>query len=141
MAVCISHFAMSQVESNLREKNISTHTDTVILDSVSISPGSVSLVGVDTNDYEIDYASGILVWLTKPSKDSIAIVYRTWPINITAPVSHKSTQVFLPDGSGKVNPFKYQGNNPPQANFSTGKLDKSGSISRGMLFGNNQNLV
>ena len=135
-----TQIAMSQVESNVRSKNIPTNTDTVQLDSLSISPGSVLLTGIDTNDYEIDYATGKLIWLNKPAADSIPIQYRTWPISITQPVSHKSTQVFRPDESGTVNPFKYQGKNPPKANFSTGKLDKSGSISRGMLFGNNQNL-
>tara|TARA_R110002050_G_scaffold162939_2_gene292870 strand:- start:12058 stop:15498 length:3441 start_codon:yes stop_codon:yes gene_type:complete len=135
-----SPIILGQVESNIRTKRIATQTDTVVLDSLSLAPNSFQLPGIDTNDYEVDYPKGILIWYTKPAADSVNVSYRTWPVNITQSVSHKNTGVFMPDATGKVNPFKYHGDKPQNVQFSTGKLDKSGSISRGMLFGNNQNL-
>ena len=136
----LGQLVLAQVESNVRIKNISTQQDTVVLDSLSVAPNSVKISGVDTNDYLIDYPKGILIWINKPSTDSVQTTFRTWPVNITQPIYHKNTGVFVPDAEGKKNPFKYHGSQPQNVQFTTGKLDKSGSISRGMLFGNNQNL-
>ncbi|UTW67479.1 hypothetical protein KFE94_05035 [bacterium SCSIO 12643] len=128
-----------QVESNVRNIRISTRQDTIVLDTLSIAPNSVQVSDIDSNYYYIDYPSAKWVWLQKPSQDSVDVQFRVWPVNIAKSYSHKTSSVFMPDMYGKVNPFKYQGT-PPKAQFSTGKLDKSGSISRGVLFGNNQNL-
>lgn len=130
----------AQEESNVRTKTIATSQDTILLDSNTVSPGTLFVEGVDSNAYYMDYAHSKFIWIDPPTTDSISITYRVWPININASAAHKSTQVFTPDKTGKVDPFKYQGNTPNYAQFATGKLDKSGSISRGMLFGNNQNL-
>jgi hypothetical protein len=132
-------FLMGQEESNLRKNRISTQGDTIIIDTLSIAPNSVIIDGLDSTSYLIDYPTAKLIWIEKPVVDSIIIQYRTWPVNISKPYAHKTSTVFVPDVNGKVNPFKYQGT-PPSAQFSTGRLDKSGSISRGVLFGNNQNL-
>ena len=129
-----------QLNSNVRVKNISTQADTVRLDSLSIDPNTLVASGVPIDSYGVNYSEGYLVWYEKPNKDSIQISYRTWPVNISSPVSHKSIKVFRPNKEGVVNPFKYNGNEPQNTQFSTGKLDKTGSISRGVLFGNNQNL-
>ena len=128
-----------QVESNVRNIKISTQQDTIVLDTLSIAPNSIQISGIDSNYFLVDYPTATWVWLQKPTQDSVEIQYRVWPVNIAQSYSHKTNSVFMPDMYGKVNPFKYQGT-PPKAQFSTGKLDKSGSISRGVLFGNNQNL-
>jgi hypothetical protein len=129
-----------QLKSNAHTKSISTQSDTVYFDSLSVDPNSMVMSGIDSTAYAVNFAEGYLIWYDKPAFDSVQISYRTWPINITIPVSHKSTQVFRPDEKGTVNPFKYNGDAPQNTQFSTGKLDKTGSISRGVLFGNNQNL-
>ncbi|MGB0806265.1 MAG: hypothetical protein ACPGRC_06200 [Salibacteraceae bacterium] len=129
-----------QLQSNLRVKNISTQADTIYFDSLSVDPNSFSVSGVNEADYTVNYAEGYLVWQERPDADSIQINYRTWPVNISAGVSNKSTSIFVPDAAGNVNPFKYNGDDPQNVQFSTGKLDKTGSISRGVMFGNNQNL-
>lgn len=129
-----------QLQSNARIKNISTQSDTVYFDSLSVDPNSFAAMGVDEDSYTVNFAEGYLVWHEKPESDSVQINYRTWPINITKKISNKSTSVFIPDAEGAVNPFKYNGDEPQNVQFTTGKLDKTGSISRGVLFGNNQNL-
>ena len=135
-----SQYVLAQLQSNVRVKQISAQQDTVVLDSLSVAPNSLKISGVDTNDYLVDYPKGILIWINKPRIDSVQTTFRTWPINITQPVYNKSTDVFVPDAEGSKNPFKYHGDQTQNVQFTTGKLDKSGSISRGMLFGNNQNL-
>ena len=130
----------AQLKSNARVKNISTQTDTVFFDSLSVDPNSFKISGVDTTAYGVNYAEGYLIWFQPPKGDSVQVSYRTWPVNITEPVAHKSTSVFRPDVKGAVNPFTYQGDQQQNTQFTTGRLDKTGSISRGVLFGNNQNL-
>ena len=135
-----SQWAFAQLESNVRVKEISSKQDTVVLDSVSVAPNSVKISGIDTDDYMVDYPKGILIWINKPQSDSVQVTFRAWPINLTQPFSNKSTDVFVPNAEGNKNPFKYHGDQAQNVQFTTSKLDKSGSISRGMLFGNNQNL-
>ena len=126
--------------SNLRVKKISTQLDTIQIDSLSLAPNSIKITGIDTNTYRIDYASGTLIWLENLSQDSVEITYRVWPIQLTAPYAHKEVPVFVKDESGVVNPFSFQGTNYQTNTFGNSQIDKSGSISRGVLFGNNQNL-
>ncbi len=130
----------AQLKSNAHLKNISTQSDTVFFDSLSVDPNTFLMPGIDSSAYGVSFSEGYLIWYNAPTADSVQISYRTWPLNITKPVSNKSTLVFRPDFKGSVNPFKYTGSDTQPMMFSTGKLDKSGSISRGVLFGNNQNL-
>lgn len=130
----------AQLKSNARVKNISTQSDTVYFDSLSVDPNTFLMTGVDASAYGVNFSEGYLIWYTAPQVDSVRISYRTWPLAITAPFSNKQNTVFRPDIAGAVNPFSYNGNEAQTTPFSTGKLDKTGSISRGVLFGNNQNL-
>lgn len=130
----------AQLKSNAQIKNISTQSDTVYFDSLSVDPNTFLMTGVNASAYGVNFAEGYLIWYKAPLVDSVRISYRTWPLNITAPFSNKQNTVFRPDIAGAVNPFSYNGNEGQTTPFSTGKLDKTGSISRGVLFGNNQNL-
>lgn len=127
-------------QRNLHTKNISTQSDTIFFDTLSVDPHSVVISDVGDSAYAINYAQGYLLWYTPPPTDSVEITYRTWAVNITDEVSHKSTSVFKPIQGGGVNPFTYNGNKKRDVAFTSNKLNKTGSISRGVLFGNNQNL-
>ncbi len=127
-------------QSNLRTKKIAAESDTIVLDTLSIAPGSLSVDGMDTSQYVIDYPSSKLIFRHSPSSDSITVSYRVWPVNLTKTVYHKDPSLIAPGASVTKNPFTYTGKPLATESFSMGGLDKSGSISRGVLFGNNQNL-
>lgn len=134
--------------SNYSTKQISGINDTILIDSNSIVPGSVFMLYkdgsfVDKENYIIDYAKAHLIW-TCPKKDRIGtykLGYRRLPFLFTAPVLSKSSSVLEPDLSGMSNPFIYSYKRKEENIFSTGSVSKSGSISRGISFGNGQDVI
>ncbi len=144
----ISAFRVSGQElSNLREKTIAI-TDTVLLDTLSIIPGSINLningQQVDSTFYVLDPIAGLLIWNDSilPS-DSAIIIYRTFPLSFTEPLYNKSPDRIAPRESDIQNPFVYRPEDLARNEdiFGLGGMDKSGSISRGVGFGNNQDLT
>ncbi len=140
--------ATAQDLSNLREQTIAIPTDTVRLDSLSIIPGSlfVTVSGnpVDSSAYFIDYIAATFSWTDSvPPADSLRITYRTFPLSFGEPQFHKSIDQIEPGESEAYNPFVYRPEDLREQNdiFSLGGLEKSGSISRGVGFGNNQDLT
>ena len=135
--------ASGQWASNLRSKWVRPIGDTLTIDSLSIVPGTLKLL-LDSTDAQVDparytvdpYASKV-VW--KDAPDSVRAVYRVMPLLLKGPVSHKDPSRLTTSGD-RTDPFKYTP--PRQANdlMDLRGLNRSGSISRGILFGNNQDL-
>src|SRR5688572_9696976 len=88
--ILVPLISLSQL-SNLREKSISLKVDSVLLDSVSIVPGSVILMNngqvVETNGYRIDYIKSLFTWnkssvsynnLTANDSQTATIYYRVF---------------------------------------------------------------
>lgn len=134
--------------SNLREKTIRIDSDTILLDTLSIIPGSARItIGeqlIDSIKYTIDPLQGTLIWNDSVlPADSATILYRTFPLSFTQPVYHKSPDQ-IEEGENLIqNPFVYRPEDGKQQEdiFGLGGLEKSGSISRGVGFGNNQDLT
>ena len=70
--------------SNLRTKKISTKTDWVKIDSLSIIPSSLVIPGVSEKSYELDWLNGKLKWETSLSLDSVSVTYRVFPFKLNA---------------------------------------------------------
>lgn len=131
-------------QSNLRAKEISFSADTIRLDTLSIIPGTVLLknsagADIDTSQYSIDYASADLI-LRHPINGTGKIAYRVFPFLLSKTFQHKDksniqrnmpgeTYVYTLDKKAETDFFKTEG------------LSKSGSISRGISFGNAQDVV
>jgi hypothetical protein len=135
---------MAQSLSNLKSKTIAISHDTTILDLLSIAPNSerieISGLLVAKTQYEMDYFKATLIWKGALPADSIRIVYRTLPLNFSVRASKKDPNKLQPDASGQFNPFTYSTAGGTEDFFAVGGLNKSGSISRGIAFGNNQDL-
>ena len=126
--------------SNLRNKLISTKPDTLRLDSLSIVPKTVSIVGVNDSLYSIDFINAVLIWKQKPGLDSVLIRYRVFYSRLNASVQrmvydsvmHKFIgQPFTPDyGVKQQDRF-----------FDFGNITYNGSFGRGISFGNAQDAV
>lgn len=148
VALIFSLFFWSSVEgqslpNSYREKIVVVDSDTLQLDSLSIVPGSVKVVSngevVDKGSYLIFPIKSLLIWL-KPVEDSVTISYRVFPINLDKTYSHKDTSSMYSFNSIEDNPFRFSTNKKQTDLFNMGGLNKSGSISRGVMFGNNQDL-
>ena len=140
----ISTLSTAQNQTSFRTKKIAITGDTIQLDSFTIAPNTevLKLGGalLDTTSYSIDYPSGQLIWKKALPKDSLTCYYRVFPLNLAQAQSNKDIKQLEPDASGQLNSLTYATQSSADALFEMGNLNKSGSISRGIAFGNNQDL-
>lgn len=128
-------------QANQRHKTIVLSNDTTSLDSLSIIPHSFFIRGLDTSEYHLDWVKGLLIVSPQKLNDTVNVSYRVFPIRFNNTYYHKSRKNFEPDRQRNIDVFKYTGVPPGTDIFDTEGLNKSGSISRGISFGNNQNLA
>lgn len=142
--------ASAQQFSNLRVKTVSLKTDTIQLDSVSTVPNSFFIMDnqnklVDTAAYMIDAVNSKLIWKKNSAayslikQDSLKITYRVFPFLFSQSFQHKD-YLLLQKNSSSYNPFYYTPSQEGAGLFKFEGLTKSGSISRGITFGNNQDV-
>ncbi|MDE1193218.1 MAG: hypothetical protein PW786_13905 [Arachidicoccus sp.] len=131
------HFVRAQSHSNLRKKKIAT-AGIVSIDSSSLVPGSVSLAGIDSSFYKVDYVDSKIFWVKKTPSDSAEVSYRIFPFKLNSSVSHYNFDS-IANKLGVVSPIYEHSPETPLFNF--GKIDYNGSFGRSMSFGNNQSAV
>lgn len=131
----------AQSYSNQRQRWIKPEGDTLKVDTLSIVPGSLHLFAdssrIDPARYTLDPYTATIVMHDAP--DSVLARYRVLPLLLGGSVAHKDPDR-ITVGGDREDPFKYV---PPRAQndlLEMRGLDRSGSISRGILFGNNQDL-
>ncbi len=128
------------------------HGDSVFFDTLSIVPGSFYLMlpegrSLDTGTFHVNPVNALLIWNRKMldrvtlMPDSVFIYYRVFPTLLSKDFRHKDIMKLQPDVYGHYNPFEYHGDNVLTDLFKFEGLTKSGSISRGVTFGNNQDVV
>lgn len=137
----------AQYVNNQHVKNLVLTSDTVLLDTLSLIPGSIKItsssgISIDSSLYKINYAeSTLIVRRSQLNSDSLTITYRTFPYSFSAPVKHKDLSRIKPDLFGNTNPFSYTITSKNDDIFKMEGLNKTGSISRGITFGTNQDVV
>ncbi|MBK8472968.1 MAG: hypothetical protein IPL33_12835 [Sphingobacteriales bacterium] len=169
LCLSLSHIAAQDLRSNLRQRLIPfphTHTDSFQLDTLSILPGSVQIMllpqgaTLDTACYTIDYARATIYYrpamaAARRSRSTdttnsgvgtdslLQVRYRTLGIWLPQTNYRKDlAQITRPD----TDPLAHYGYTPPKTTaadrlFSTEGMAYSGSIGRGISFGNAQDLV
>lgn len=131
----------AQSTSNLRQRWVKPTADTLRLDTLSIVPGSLELFSneqpIDPSRYTLDPFTAIVVMKAAP--DSAFARYRVMPLLLSGTSMHKDPLRLTSIGE-REDPFRYVP--PRQQNdlMEVRGLQRSGSISRGILFGNNQDL-
>ncbi len=75
------------------------------------------------------------------ASDSFKVSYKTFPYLFSAEVKHKDASSIKPDLFGHTNPFNYNIESKSEDIFKMEGLNKSGSISRGISFGNTQEMA
>lgn len=133
------------VPSNYRIKKVAV-VDSIQIDSTSINPAVFEIktkanILLDTSYYSVDFIRAILTFRKPIETDSIIINYLKYPNFFTKKYQQLSKDLIVANQSN-LNKF-YQINQEGDArNFVPFEgLNTSGSISRGVTIGNNQNSV
>ena len=140
------YFIHIQAQTNLKQKHYFVKSDTIYLDTLSLVPGTISIssknIPLDTSNYKINYPLKAIVFKVKPT-DPIFVSYKSFPYNFEKIYYHQSTSLLKKDLSLPSNPMTlaFAGSTTPNESFISDGLNKNGSISRGISFGNNQDVV
>ncbi len=144
----LSGFKMlGQTQSNLRSKIIHLNRDTIQLDSLLILPETVTVSlqnkSVDKSWYEIVLSKGLFIPSNKLKTitDSISIKYRIFDYNISRPSYQRDLSQINLSAKRGVNKFAIRAPNKTSGLFSGGQLEKQGNYTRGISYGNNQDVV
>lgn len=145
LVMLVNMAVKAQLNTNQRVKKITTTSTAVQLDSLSIVPKSVTVkygtnIPVDTALYQIDYGKATFLW--KGAEGIVLTLnYKIFPILFSKNYYHKDIKLIqeLPIDNSSF--YNYKPQTVENTLFSMKGLNKSGSISRGIMFGNNQNLA
>ena len=143
---CFGIVFQTQAQSNVKTKIYLPKNDTIFLDTLSIIPGSIKIKTpnriVDTSYYTINYPKKNIVF-KKKINDTLQISFKTFAFNYEKPYFHKSTSLLTKDLSLPQSPISlaFKGSELINEGFINDGLNKNGSISRGISFGNNQDVV
>jgi hypothetical protein len=142
-------YARAQVSQD-RIKTISTKSDTLQIDTLSIVPGTLRLFMLDgaafadSAAFVFDPASATIIFKrsgTNILPDSLRADYRTFPLLFTKRWTNRVKSIIDETFQGQYNPFTYPG---PEGNADPLRMEglqRSGNITRGITFGNNQDAV
>jgi len=126
-------------------KTIVLSNDTVVIDTLTIVPSSFKILNniTDTSNLKFDFANAkiILKKLDKTKIDTLVCSYATFPQLLTRPYFHKDYKLIENPSPYFFNEFAYNPNQKKNDFLYTDKLNKNGSIARGINFGNNQDIV
>ena len=131
--------------SNFRQKTVAK-TEVIAIDSVSINPNSFSIklkdsTIIDTTFYSVDFSKAILTFKKPIEADSLIINYLKYPEYLTR-VYQQFNETVIVENNDKVNKlYKIKQSNTENEFKPFDGLTTSGSISRGVTIGNNQNSV
>lgn len=119
--------------------------DTLLLDTLSILPGSISYTlypNIDSNSFPIiNYKLHALIFKQK-KPDSIRVNHKALPFNFEKTHFHKDQGFLFTDYTRRGNPFTINFNSNSNTNLlQNDGLLKNGNISRGISFGNSQDVV
>ena len=115
--------------------------DTIHIDSMSIDASHFSIAQIDSSTYTLYPFASVLVWKKKPSQDSVQINYRILQTQLGKKYNHKKVSnmsMYLGRGN---NPYYEMDANTSNSIVDFGNMDYAGSLSRGINFGNSQDVV
>ncbi|NNJ82311.1 MAG: hypothetical protein HKO61_01605 [Flavobacteriaceae bacterium] len=136
-----------EIPSNYKTKRIAV-SDTILVDSIALNPSRFEILlkdgnKVDSNDYTIDFNTGLLVpsEILRERADTITINYLRYPDYLT-----RDYYVFDPksiiESTGSIEKLYSLQESGTKRNYTPFEgLNTVGSISRGVTVGNNQNAV
>lgn len=131
--------------SNYRTRTVAV-ADSIVIDSVSINSSKFTIRTksgrvIDSTAYSVDFAKALLKFTDPVQADSIVIEYLRFPDFITREYFQLDKNIIV-ENTDDINKLYKLSQPRKQSNFTPFEgLTTSGSISRGVTVGNNQNSV
>ena len=142
---CISGLYAQEIETPYKSKKIRVTQDTLTIDNVSINKAFFKILDkagneIDTTYYTVDYQKGKLHFRNNfQSSDTLTVRYLKFPEYLTKKYTIYDPSRVVSNGNGQQ---LYTIKREPANNFKPfDGLNTSGSITRGITIGNNQNTV
>ncbi|WCO01440.1 hypothetical protein [Psychroserpens ponticola] len=131
--------------SNYRTKKVAVR-DSVKVDTVSINTSSFILrrknnTIIDSSYYRVDFSNALLTFKKPVDTDSIIIDYLRYPDFITKKYFQLDERIIVENTDNLQRLYKLNQSNVERSFLPFDGLNTSGSISRGVTIGNNQNSV
>ncbi len=137
-----SFYAVGQV-SSFRQKYIVPSDKEICFDTLSIYPSSFEIYcfgkKIDSSQYELDFARATLL-LKSDLCDSLLLSYRVFNFNISSPYQLRNESIVFNGNIDERDKFLISTSYSVDDVFGGSEISKQGSISRGVSFGNNQDL-
>lgn len=136
----------AQIFNPAQKKAFTVIADTLVLDSMSLVPGSVAFKIFPVSDSStapfINYKLHSLIFTSK-KPDSIVVSYKRFPFNFERKFFRKNPNSLYTDLSRANNPYTITYTNTTRRDYllQDDALTKNGNVSRGITFGNNQDVV
>ncbi len=140
----------SQITNSLRSKTFSSAKDTLFLDTLVVLPSTINIIGnsgnkIDTSFYKVNISNSYIVFTKQLLKEDlpITIEYKVFLLDLKKEYYHKKWEIKAKTESGEKEFYSYY-NQKLKTNdrgfLGLNDFQKSGSISRAVSVGNNQNL-
>ena len=146
--LCFSGLQAQGDNSLYKTKKIAISQDTIYLEKTSINSSSFQLLDannqiVDSTFYQINFGKGILILNEKlpPNSDSLTVHYLKLPDILTKEYRIYDESRVVSNDAIAGNLYKVKDENLQKKNTPFEGLNTSGSITRGITVGNNQNSV
>jgi hypothetical protein len=139
--VGFSKLSAQETTSLYQTKKVAVSADTISIEKVSINSGFFKMqladgTPIDTSFYKIDFKKGKLLFKNGfTAKDSITVQYLKYPDFLTKTYSIYDQDRIVPNEEGNL----YKVNRSVKKFVPFDGLNTSGSITRGVTVGNNQN--
>lgn len=136
-----SKLSAQEIKSLYQTKKVAVSKDTIFIEKVSISLSFFKLqksdgTEIDTTFYKVDFKTGKMLFKNGfASQDSITIRYFKYPEHLTKTYSIYDQDRIVPNEAGNL----YKVNRSLKKFVPFDGLNTSGSITRGVTIGNNQN--
>ena len=144
--ISLTHTSWSQEAMSLYRTKILAVKDTVQIDTVSLNPSKFSISNlknerIPSSKYTIDFQNALLTFKTPITVDSIRVNYLKYPVFITKMYQELDERIIVNSTGNLRNLYKLSQPSTKRTVVPFDGLVSSGSISRGVTIGNNQNAV